>query len=471
MSDAAKSLMDHDRAFLIAPAGCGKTQTIAEMVALSTQGVQLILTHTHAGVQSLRNRLNRLKVNRKCYELDTIAGWALRIVNHYPQTADFVKRIPEKDDYPKIYMGAVTVLCHRFMQRVVQESYSGVIVDEYQDCTKSQHELILVLAGMLPCRILGDPLQGIFNFGKNDLPVDWELDIRPHFESVEQLREPYRWQGKNEQLGAWLLSVREKLERGDPISWEASTLRWKQSSDSCNRETCFSAIREEGTIVAIHPDGSNPHGCHRLAQQLKGNYQSIEPMEAGDLMAWAGKLDSASGNQRAMRIIEFAAACITAVSTSLKTIKDKFEISGTPDFSRVTRHADIALKLVSVARQTGFNGFVEILRLIHKIDNAHLYRADLWYGMLNALKLYSMGEYPSLKDAAWHSRQREKFAGRREFPRIVSRTLLIKGLEYDHAIVLDADKFNVKNLYVALTRGSHSLTIISSEPRLSPQRG
>jgi DNA helicase IV len=36
---------------------------------------------------------------------------------------------------------------------------------------------------------------------------------------------------------------------------------------------------------------------------------------------------------------------------------------------------------------------------------------------------------------------------------MVSRPTLIKGLEYDHAIVLDAGRHDPTSLYVALTRG------------------
>jgi len=42
----------------------------------------------------------------------------------------------------------------------------------------------------------------------------------------------------------------------------------------------------------------------------------------------------------------------------------------------------------------------------------------------------------------------------------------VKGLEYDHAIILDADLLGLKELYVALTRGSRSITIISSSDEL-----
>ena len=52
-------------------------------------------------------------------------------------------------------------------------------VDEYQDCSNIQHVLISSLADILPCRILGDPLQAIFDFA--DHPVDWDTSVYPEF--------------------------------------------------------------------------------------------------------------------------------------------------------------------------------------------------------------------------------------------------------------------------------------------------
>jgi DNA helicase IV len=52
--------------------------------------------------------------------------------------------------------------------------------------------------------------------------------------------------------------------------------------------------------------------------------------------------------------------------------------------------------------------------------------------------------------------------------RIVSRPVLIKGLEYDHAVVLDADVHTPTALYVALTRARQTLTILSQAPILRP---
>jgi ATP-dependent exoDNAse (exonuclease V) beta subunit len=53
----------------------------------------------------------------------------------------------------------------------------------------------------------------------------------------------------------------------------------------------------------------------------------------------------------------------------------------------------------------------------------------------------------------------------------VSRTLLVKGLEYDHVLLPDiADFDDAKNLYVALTRGSKSLTVLSKDRYIARPR-
>ncbi len=50
----------------------------------------------------------------------------------------------------------------------------------------------------------------------------------------------------------------------------------------------------------------------------------------------------------------------------------------------------------------------------------------------------------------------------------VGTTLLVKGLEFDHAVVLDTDAYDARNLYVALTRGAKSLTVTSRHRSLYP---
>jgi DNA helicase-2/ATP-dependent DNA helicase PcrA len=46
--------------------------------------------------------------------------------------------------------------------------------------------------------------------------------------------------------------------------------------------------------------------------------------------------------------------------------------------------------------------------------------------------------------------------------------LLLKGLEAEVAVVLNASALDARNLYVAMTRGSRLLMICSNSPVLNP---
>ena len=112
------------------------------------------------------------------------------------------------------------------------------------------------------------------------------------------------------------------------------------------------------------------------------------------------------------------------------------------------------------------SGFLIALKETQGIE---IVRADLFYRALGVLKKHVLHPELSLAEAAekYHGEFRYKGRpiGRRK---LIGTTLLVKGLEFDHAIVLDAASLSRKELYVALTRGARSLTIISTNPVLNP---
>lgn len=64
-------------------------------------------------------------------------------------------------------------------------------------------------------------------------------------------------------------------------------------------------------------------------------------------------------------------------------------------------------------------------------------------------------------------RESIRHAGRRPDTRIVSRTVLIKGLEFDHVLIANLQALDdPQNLYVALSRARKSLTVMGASPRL-----
>jgi hypothetical protein len=102
---------------------------------------------------------------------------------------------------------------------------------------------------------------------------------------------------------------------------------------------------------------------------------------------------------------------------------------------------------------------------IRRIEGSILYRRELWNEMKRVIANYEAGD-SGLSEVAWRQRSRASVMGRLVERRVVSRTLLVKGLEFDHAVVLNADTLNAKELYVAMTRGSKSLTVLSSSPTI-----
>jgi 16S rRNA C967 or C1407 C5-methylase (RsmB/RsmF family) len=71
-------------------------------------------------------------------------------------------------------------------------------------------------------------------------------------------------------------------------------------------------------------------------------------------------------------------------------------------------------------------------------------------------------------EAAVHMREQNRLLGRPLPRRAVGSTLLLKGLEAEVAIILNADDLNAHNLYVAITRGSKRIVVCSRSPMLNP---
>jgi len=75
----------------------------------------------------------------------------------------------------------------------------------------------------------------------------------------------------------------------------------------------------------------------------------------------------------------------------------------------------------------------------------------------------------SFHDAAIQMREQNRLVGRLLPRRAVGSTLLLKGLEAEVVVVLNASALDARNLYVAMTRGSRALIVCSQTPVLNPR--
>ncbi|OHB59451.1 MAG: hypothetical protein A2Y12_04485 [Planctomycetes bacterium GWF2_42_9] len=466
--------LDYSHMAIKAAAGCGKTFRIAESVKKVTDSGErrpcLILTHTHAGVDSLRKKLEQNGVPQSFYHVDTIAAWSLRYASSFPNTSGLEITKPGDDDWENVYLAAAKLLKNSAARGVVPISYYKVYVDEYQDCTVNQHELILQLGKLIPCRILGDPLQGIFNIGESAL-IDWERDVVPYFYIKDDLLKPWRWKDTPE-LGDWLSQARSSLENGNPINLKSlpSSIKWRKlpangAAANVQRDVCFKS-GDEGTTIAIHNVNNQ---CHYLAQRLAGKFGCIEAINCKDLMNGAEKIYNSNGGARAFEVITFAKRCITQVGTILSNVQEQaLRDNKTPSWKSNNQHKEQLESLVYVAESQSLMPVISALQAISENTNAKIFRKELYYEMIRAIKEFERGDYDSLKDAAWQIRNITRRIGRKISNHAIGTTLLVKGLEFDHSIILDADGMDRKNLYVAMTRGSKTLTILSKYPIINP---
>lgn len=479
MPELSEVLASHSGSgYVVAPAGFGKTYLIAEAVSHSNDR-QLVLTHTYAGVNALRRKMRELGVRNSLFHIDTIASWALRLSLSYPSTSGWaIERPANNEQWTDLYGACANLLDCTFIRRIIRASYAGFYVDEYQDCSTAQHAIVLKLARELPCRVLGDPLQGIFDFA-GQAPVQWERDIVTSFETLGQLDTPHRWiQAGAPTLGTWLYGVRRRLEDGRGIDLTdglpATVMTYLAGQDDdlfrIQGNTCryFTCDRQD-SVIAIHK-GSQEYKakCHNLARNISGKFSSIEEIEGKDLFSFIDKIGRARRDATRLKLlIKFVSKCMTAVAINLPAATQR----GEPvDIRANTRNPELAkCANAYLADPTSIN-MSAFLSALKAIGGVQIVRADLFNRAMGVLRKHALNPQLTLADAAekYHGEFRHKGrpVGRRK---LIGTTLLVKGLEFDHGIVLDAASLSKKELYVAVTRGAKSLTIISSTPVLNPQ--
>ncbi|HCI54782.1 MAG TPA: AAA family ATPase [Bacteroidales bacterium] len=455
-------LARQERAVVVAPAGCGKTHIIAESIKY-TEGRQLILTHTHAGVHSIRNKLIKLQIPSNKYRVETIAGFALRYASSYPKICGYDLF---NDDqiviYDNLYSAAENVIRTIFGRKIINSTYSGLFVDEYQDCTIDQHKLILTLSEILPTRILGDPLQGIFEFTKNQ--VNWNKDIFQFYIQLPDLTTPWRWKNNNSDLGAWLFDIRHNIESNENIylSKLPSNTKWFINEWRNQINQLFYSKGDTVGIIDID------NRAHKIASCLKGNYNSMEEMERRTLFKFINKFEKSSRKEKILEIFSIASKCITKIKNELKPIRICLERDKRYNGKNETLKSFYFL--IDNYLRTGNNILIlELIRLVSSFENSNIYRKELWMDIEKIFSSSVLNPEESLKNIARKYLETYSIIGRKVYRKTISRPHLIKGLEFNHAILLDADALKPKELYVSLTRGSNYLTILSKQRVLTPK--
>jgi DNA helicase-2/ATP-dependent DNA helicase PcrA len=463
-NEVAKELANSGNALVVAPAGCGKTYTIAESVQYC-DGRQLILTHTHAGVRAIINHLKNQSVPTKKYRVTTIHSFALKYACAFPTLSGWTQSQPSSDEWNQICSASCKSLEKKAVKKILTNSYNGVYVDEYQDCSSDQHEIVTLLADYLPCRIVGDPLQAIFGEVNKEKSLDWSV-VLERFDIIAELDTPWRWKNDNIELGDWLSTVRKSMLNGDSVDFRTGPIKLVQDTGQPTQiAECYNAIGDKKESTAAIRKWGNQ--CHSLARSLNNAFCSMETVECEDLINWAQKFEDTRGPERAIALVDFTKKCISRLPQFINTLKER--ISSDKKYN--PQRADIK-KVVEafteIIASDEINSILLAMTAIDDLNESLVYaRRELWKEMKKTLKTYITKGDGHLSDIAWNIRDTGRKVGRKVDKKTISTTLLIKGLEFDHAVILNANELDdAENLYVAMTRGSKSLTVLSENPAI-----
>ena len=488
-----ENFLSKHKSLLISPAGYGKTYTIVECVK-KAQGKSLILTHTHAGIAAIKKKLLSANVSKDKYQVETITSYAQKYVKSF-----YVGEIPSIDAQTNNYWQfilekAESIFKISHIREVIHSTYNNLFVDEYQDCTISQHKMILALAEILPTHILGDPLQGIMEFGEK--LVDFTNDLTD-FDILPELDIPHRWyqDGNNRQLGDFLKDVRAKLIDDIPQSIDLNCIsndiitvvktneeiydteflsnpenRYKKCIKQLINNPNHNPIYESLLIlVPEYPTSTRPRGTITDRANLKNiidfNHQLelLEAIDGKDFYNLAKDIDTLISS------IHNARLPIKKIKENvLEKLFNKTDINTWIKDSTIINKRNPEEKQKAETLKILITNFIETpsaknLYLLLKFLKDNLKLKNQRYSLLKSiLDCLCAENTESIYKAMINQRNRIRRVGRKVEGKCLGTTALTKGLEFDTVAILDAHNFTCpKNLYVALTRASKKLIIFS----------
>ena len=449
-----------------APAGTGKTEQIAR-IAGYVRGRWLVLTHTIAGRDAIRRRLAKLDVSASKAQVDTIAAWTHRWASAYPKASGLpVATATRADNWPAIHSAAARLAESGAVESILAASYDGVLIDEYQDCSTSQHALARALSNHLRCYVFGDPYQAIFQFSKEDTPVDWREVALSVFPLRGELNEPHRWNAANNQaLGRWLLtSVRESISSGVlDLRSSPATVEWVKCTDdepaSALAKHCWMKGQNAGEVLAVIDSSTRVARRAELAKRIQGT--TIEPVAGACEIGFYSALASKEGIERVRAVLDLAGSGYVGLNAAQKLKRVDSILARPGRLSKPPTEAELAL--CGVAQQSTWTTVLDALESIEREAGVRTVRPELVSSVKATLRLASAEPSLDIEDACWKIANQKRQKGRMVRNRSVGSTLLVKGLEFDYAVITPQACTTRFEWYVALTRATRRVRVLAPD--------
>ncbi len=435
-------LQEQKNQYVIAPAGCGKTHMITNF-ANNYSGKILILTHTNAGVDVINSRITNDTV-----KVNTIASFMEKYVKKFKGIHNVDIDYSYNKRFKKIYEAFLSIMKCEIIKRILVYNYDMIFVDEYQDCTISQHNSICEISKIIPTKIFGDPMQAIFDFDKEDSLVDFDT-LQESFEYLGELDYPWRW-NENISLGHWLLNIRDDYKN-----------KFKNILKR-DMDSSIKVINEEDLKIHYELIRNKERNCIvtkrkqlsiNICQRLAGHYTVLEELELNDLASIIKNLVNSEHMSFTLNLLKILKNSYTKSHNILNKYIEKLEQKSN-DFKRLKSDDNLKSNIYALTNEYSYESTKYIITYIEKHNDTKCYRRELIINLCHLIK--KIEQCKSITDGIKVFKQSIK---RLEYKNVVAHTLLIKGLEFDNCIVYKKD-LTPNEFYVALTRPKKKLYIV-----------
>ena len=463
---------------LVAPAGYGKTHTIAKSVdVLQKAGEEnsvLVLTHTNAGIASIREKIKKESVRLRNVTICTIAGFLQKIV-HSLSKVPLQQGNDSNDFYSKLYASALELFQENnsILKIAIESSYDHIFVDEFQDCNKQQYEIVKIISRWdIRVHLLLDPLQTIFNF-EVDHPDYLAFEKRCRTSNpnkVFQLDIPYRWRNVNSPLEQyvpqWRTTIQDALNQGAKsidlrrlpgVMYFSGTF-----ADALNKINTY--LRKAGNVLVLHSHYKKNNIQARGKICLGSGYRlrMMESIDHSDFYDVAAAIDLSIQNNDSVEAIVYSILQKSGASTNNleKWIKPNHLVSKQSDEDK----ALASILSVAVSRQPKEQAIIDSIGVVTKRIGLPIQRVDFLSDILSAISSTMASGHTVLEEVT-RKRNLARVQGRKLYGKVIGTTLLTKGLEADTVILIKPselfnDEDGLKHLYVALTRAVKEIVLI-----------
>ena len=129
------------------------------------------------------------------------------------------------------------------------------------------------------------------------------------------------------------------------------------------------------------------------------------------------------------------------------------------DFSRILINKDEAQLLVSLNNDFKMTNLLLLMNKIESNPEIKIYRKELWNVLKDIIKELAINNNKKAIEILLNIRNSRNYNKKFKYKNLVSRILLVKGLEFENVLLVNPNELSKELLYVAISRPTKHLII------------